>query len=40
MSVYREVGSGYLIHVKDLTLDVDRMRDAGGEKWYRRDNAA
>jgi hypothetical protein len=35
MSVYREIGAGYLARTKDLTPEVDRMRDAGGEKWYR-----
>ena len=33
MSVYKEMGAGYLTRTKDLIL-------AGEEKWYRLDSAA
>jgi hypothetical protein len=35
-----EIGASYLARTEDLTPGADRMRDAGGEKWYRLDRAA
>jgi hypothetical protein len=38
MSVYREIGAGYLARTKDLISEVNRMRNVGREKWYRLDS--